>query len=348
MWNRGSAPKPSNLRPQWAPMNRQAENMGKPTVIVTRQLPEAAIKPILETCTVRYWDNEEPIPRDTLLEWMPGAEGLYCLLTEAIDDELLAMAGPKLRVIATMSVGYDHVDVAALSKRGILLGNTPDVLTETTAELALALLLATARRLPAGVDAVKSGAWATWKPMWLTGQDIHGSTVGIIGLGRIGTAFARMLAGFDCRLLYTGPREKPQVAQAVGATFAEMDTLLQESDVVAVHCPLTDRTQHLCSTATFRKMKPTAVFINTSRGGVVDQEALYQALIQGEIAAAGLDVTEPEPLPPDHPLVSLENCVILPHIGSATIATRTKMAVMAMENLLAGIEGRPLPNPVNF
>ena len=322
--------------------------MRKPTVVVTRQLPQAAIEPILERCNARYWDSEEPINRNTLLEWVEDADGLYCLLTETIDDELLDAAGPGLQVVATMSVGYDHVDVAALRKRDITLGNTPGVLTETTAELALALLLATARRLPEGTQAVVGGTWPSWRPMWMTGRDIHGSTVGLVGLGRIGAAFARMLGGFGCRILYTGPREKPEAAREVGATYAPMDTLLQESDFVAVHCPLNDQTRSLFSVEAFRKMKPTAVFINTSRGGVVDQEALYEALVEGEIAAAGLDVTDPEPLPADHPLVSLDNCVILPHIGSATVATRTKMAVMTTENLLAGVEGRPLPNSVDL
>ena len=322
--------------------------MSKPTVVVTRQLPQAAIAPILERCNARYWDSEEPIERSRLLEWVQGADGLYCLLTESVDDELLDAAGPGLRVVATMSVGYDHVDVTALRKRGIPLGNTPGVLTETTAELALALLLATARRLPEGTHAVQSGTWPTWRPMWMTGRDIHGSTVGLVGLGRIGSAFARMLGGFGCRILYTGPREKPEAAREVGATFVPMDTLLEESDFVAVHCPLNDQTRSLFSAEAFRKMKPTAVLINTSRGGVIDQEALYDALVNGEIAAAGLDVTDPEPLPAEHPLVSLDNCVILPHIGSATVATRTKMAVMTTENLLAGVEGRPLPNGVEL
>ncbi len=322
--------------------------MSKPTVVVTRQLPPTAINPILEKCNTRYWDSEEPIERGTLLEWVQGADGLYCLLTDTVDDELLDAAGPGLRVVATMSVGYDHVDVAALRNRGIILGNTPGVLTETTAELAVALLLATARRLPEGTHAVEGGTWPIWRPMWMTGRDIHGSTVGVVGLGRIGAAFARMLGGFGCRILYTGPREKPEAARAVNATFAPMDALLQESDYVAVHCPLNEQTRALFSTEAFGKMKASAVLINTSRGGVVDQDALYRALVQGEIAAAGLDVTDPEPLPADHPLVSLENCVILPHIGSATVATRTKMAVMTTENLLAGVEGRPLPNQVEL
>ena len=322
--------------------------MSKPTVVVTRQLPPTAINPILEKCNTRYWDSEEPIERGTLLEWVQGADGLYCLLTDTVDDELLDAAGPGLRVVATMSVGYDHVDVAALRNRGIILGNTPGVLTETTAELAVALLLATARRLPEGTHAVESGTWPIWRPMWMTGRDIHGSTIGIVGLGRIGAAFARMLGGFGCRILYTGPKEKPEAARAVNATFAPMDALLQESDFVAVHCPLNEQTRALFSTDAFGKMKASSVLINTSRGGVVDQDALYRALVQGEIAAAGLDVTDPEPLPADHPLVSLENCVILPHIGSATVATRTKMAVMTTENLLAGVEGRPLPNQVEL
>lgn len=320
--------------------------MSKPKVVVTRQIPEAAITPIQRSCNVRYWDSEEPIPRETLLDWVRGARGLYCLLTESIDDQLLDAAGTGLRVVATMSVGYDHIDVDALRKRGISLGNTPGVLTETTAELAMALLLATARRLPEGTQAVESGTWPSWRPMWMTGRDIHGSTVGLVGLGRIGAAFARMLGGFGCRMLYTGPREKPETARAVGATFAPMDRLLQESDFVAVHCPLNEQTRYLFGAEAFGKMKRSAVLINTSRGGVVDQDALHDALVRGEIAAAGLDVTEPEPLPADHPLVSLENCVILPHIGSATVATRTKMAVMTTENLLAGVEERPLPNAV--
>ena len=280
---------------------------------------------------------------------MQGADGLYCLLTDTVNDELLDAAGPGLRVVATMSVGYDHMStwlrcVNGASYWGIHRVSSP----KRPRSWQWRLLLATARRLPEGTHAVESGTWPIWRPMWMTGRDIHGSTVGIVGLGRIGAAFARMLGGFGCRILYTGPREKPEEARAVNATFAPMDALLQESDFVAVHCPLNEHTRALFSTEAFGKMKASAALINTSRGGVVDQDALYQALVQGEIAAAGLDVTDPEPLPADHPLVSLENCVILPHIGSATVATRTKMAVMTTENLLAGVEGRPLPNQVEL
>lgn len=320
--------------------------MSKPTVVVTRRIPAAALAHIEASCLVRYWDQDDPIPRTTLLDWVQTADGLYCLLTEQIDTELLDAAGPSLAVVSTMSVGYDHIDVDACRARNIHIGNTPGVLTDTTADLAVALLLATARRLPEAVEAVKSGAWTTWKPQWMTGPDLFGSTVGIVGLGRIGAAFARRLSGFDCRLLYTGPRAKPDVATPLGAEFVDMDTLLHESDFVAIHCPLTPATHHLLDGAAFAKMKSTSILINTSRGGTVDQDALYQALVTGEIAAAGLDVTMPEPLPSDHPLLTLPNCVILPHIGSASIATRAKMAMMAAENVVAGVCGQTLPNAV--
>jgi glyoxylate/hydroxypyruvate reductase len=274
-----------------------------------------------------------------------GVDGLYCLLTERIDDELLDAAGPQLRVVSTMSVGYDHVDVDACRRRGIPLGNTPGVLTDTTADLTLALMLATARRLIEAAAAVKSGEWSSWKPEWMTGYDLFGSTVGIIGLGRIGVAVAERLRGFGCRLLYTGSAPKP-AAEPLGAQFTSLEQLLAESDFVTVHAPLNAATHHLINADTLRQMKRTAILINTSRGGTVDQEALYQALVQGQIAASGLDVTTPEPLPTDHPLLTLPNCVVLPHIGSASIATRTKMALMAAENVIAGVLGQPLPNAV--
>ena len=324
-----------------------SQTEARPLALITRRIPEQALERIQAVCETRLWDSDDPIPRATLLEWIQGVDGLYCLLTERVDDELLDAAGPSLKVVSTMSVGYDHIDVAACTARGIPVGNTPGVLTETTADLAVALLLATARRLPEAVEAVKAGEWTTWKPMWLTGRDVHHSTVGIVGLGRIGAATARRLRGFGCRILYTSRHPKPELADPLEATFVDLPTLLAESDFVSVHVPLTPDTRHLFDRAAFQRMKPTAIFINTSRGGVVDQEALYQALVQGEIAVAGLDVTDPEPLPPDHPLLSLPNCVVLPHIGSASIATRLKMALMAADNLLAGVEQRPLPHCVN-
>ena len=285
-------------------------------------------------------------PAMVLLEQVRGVDGVYCLLTERIDGELLDAAGPQLKVVSTMSVGYDHVDLPALRARGVALGNTPGVLTETTADLALALLLAAARRLPEAWSAAKDGTWGPWQPEWMTGRDVHGSTVGIVGLGRIGAAVARRLLGFGCRIVYSGPRPRPELAEPLGAAYLSFEQLLAESDFVSIHCPLNDATRHLFGAAAFAAMKPTAILINTSRGPVVDQEALYQALKRGQIAAAGLDVTTPEPLPVDHPLFSLPNCVVLPHIGSASIATRLQMALMAAENLIAGVEGKPLPNGV--
>jgi len=317
------------------------------TVFVTRRIPRLASERIRDAIgDVRQWESDEVIERPTLLEQVAGVDGLYCLLTDRIDAGLLDAAGPQLKVVSTMSVGYDHVDVAACVARGVLVGNTPGVLTETTADLAVALLLATARRLPEAIDAVKEGAWGPWTPEWMTGTDVYGSTVGIVGLGRIGAAVARRLAGFNCRILYSGSRPRPEEAGRVGAQYVDFSTLLAESDFVSVHCPFNEETRHLFNAGAFRRMKRSAVLINTTRGGVVDQDALYQALVEGRIAAAGLDVTTPEPLPPDHPLLTLPNCIVLPHIGSASIATRTQMALMAAENLIAGVQGQPLPNAV--
>jgi lactate dehydrogenase-like 2-hydroxyacid dehydrogenase len=320
--------------------------MARPLVLVSRRIPQAGLARVKAACEVKHWDSDDAIPRATLLEWVRGVAGFYCLLTERVDDELLDAAGPALRVVSTMSVGYDHIDVAACHRRGVLIGNTPGVLTDTTADLTVALMLVTARRLVEAAEAVKDGTWSTWKPEWMTGYDLFGSTVGIIGLGRIGEAVARRLTGFGCRLLYSGRHPKPEVAGPLGAVYVSQDQLLAESDFVTIHAALNAETQHLINRKTLAQMKPSAILINTSRGGTVDQTALYEGLVSGQIAAAGLDVTTPEPLPTDHPLLTLPNCVILPHIGSASIATRTKMALMAAENVIAGVYQRPLPNSV--
>jgi glyoxylate/hydroxypyruvate reductase len=320
--------------------------MSKPLVLVTRNIPQAGLERVNEVCEVRHWASDEAIPRTTLLAWVAGVSGLYCLLTERVDNELLDAAGPNLRVVSTMSVGYDHVDAAALKARGIPLGNTPGVLTDTTADLTLALMLATTRRLIEAAAAVKNGEWGTWKPEWMLGQDLFGSTVGIVGLGRIGVAVARRLTGFGCRILYSGRQPKSELAEPLGAEFVTQEELLAESDIVSIHAPYNQATHHLINANTLAQMKRNAILINTSRGGTVDQDALYTALKKGQIAAAGLDVTTPEPLPTDHPLLTLPNCVVLPHIGSASVATRTKMALMAAENLIAGVQGQPLPNAV--
>jgi glyoxylate reductase len=319
--------------------------MAKPRVYVTRQVPQAGIDMLREACEVEVWEGELPVPREILMETVSHIDGLYCLLTERVDAELLD-AAPRLRVVSNMAVGYNNIDVEACTVRGIPVGNTPGVLTGTTADCAFALLMAAARRIVEGADYVRAGKWKTWGPMLLMGSDVHGATLGIVGFGRIGQAVARRAQGFDMRVLY----HDTYVAEAdpaLGATGVDLDTLLAESDFVSLHVPLTEETYHLIGREELRQCKPTAVLVNTSRGEVVDPDALYQALHEGQIAYAALDVTEPEPLPADHRLLSLPNCIVVPHIASASVATRTKMAVMAAENLLAGLKGERLPNCVN-
>ena len=318
------------------------------SVFVTRVVPERGLEVVLNAAgvTAEVWTGEMPPAREVLLERVRGIDGLYCLLTEKIDAELLDAAGAQLKVVSQMAVGYDNIDVAACTERGIPVGNTPGVLTEATADLTLALLLATARQVVGAAEAVKAGRWQTWEPMGFTGPDVYGSTVGIIGLGKIGLAVARRLRGFDVRLLYHN-RSPHAAAAEVGASYVDLDRLLAESDFVSLHCPLTAETRHLIDAGRLRQMKRTAVLINTARGEVVDQDALVEALRQGTIAYAGLDVTTPEPLPADSPLLALPNVTVLPHIGSASIAARERMAMMAAENLLAGLRGERLPNCVN-
>ncbi len=317
----------------------------KPKVYVTRQVPERGIDMLRRACEVEVWEGELPVPRDVLLEKVRAIDGLYCLLTERIDGELLD-AAPRLRVVSNMAVGFNNIDVEACTARRIPVGNTPGVLTDTTADLAFALLMAAARRIVEGADYVRAGKWKTWGPLLLMGPDVHGATLGIVGFGRIGQAIARRARGFDMRVLYHDAYVT-EADPALGATSVDLDTLLAESDFISLHVPLTEETYHLVSEEELLKCKPTAVLINTSRGEVVDPIALYQALRDGQIAYAALDVTEPEPLPVDHPLLSLSNCIVVPHIGSASVTTRTKMAIMAAENLLAGLRGERLPNCVN-
>jgi glyoxylate reductase len=315
-------------------------------VYVTRQLPEEALSIIRPAAEMEVWPEEAPPPRPVLLEKATDLDGLLCLLTDRIDVELLETA-PKLKVVSQMAVGYDNIDVPACTARGIKVGNTPGVLTETTADLAFALLLATARRIVEADRFTRKGEWQTWSPMLLTGPDVHHATIGIIGLGRIGFEVARRARGFEMRILYSNRSRNERAERELGAQHVDLETLLAESDFVSIHTPLSPETRHLMGAPQFAKMKPTAIFINTARGGVVDQRALYDALRQKQIAAAGLDVFEVEPLPDDDPLLELENTVLLPHIGSASVATRTRMAVLAAENLVAGLQSRPLPHPIN-
>lgn len=315
-------------------------------VFVTRRIPQSALDRLQAEATVDVWPEPLPPPYEELRRRVADCEGLLCLLTDRIDADLIA-AAPRLRVISQMAVGYDNIDVAAATARGIPVGHTPGVLTETTADLTWALLLATARRLLDGVRSIEAGQWRTWDPLGLLGTDVHGATLGIVGLGRIGAAVARRAVGFGMRILYTGPREKPDVAAGVGATYVDFDTLLRESDIVSIHCPLTPETRHLFDARAFARMKPGAILINTARGGIVDHEALLEAVRSGHLGGAGLDVTEPEPLPADHPLMHQERVIVTPHIGSATVRTRTRMANMAVDNLLAGLRGERLPYCVN-
>jgi len=322
--------------------------MKKPRLFVTRIIPEGGLALIRAACDADVWPEELPPPRPVLLEKVRGIDGLLCLLTDQIDGELMDAAGPGLRVISNHAVGYDNVDVAAATARGIPVGNTPGILTETTADFAFALLMAAARRVVEGADYVRAGKWHTWGPMILLGYDVHGATLGLVGMGRIGQAMARRAAGFGMKVIYYDPYFDAAGGAAAGAERRRtLDALLAETDFISLHVALTAETHHLIDTQALGKAKPAAVLINTSRGPVVDTEALYNALVAGQIAYAALDVTDPEPLPADHKLLALPNCLVVPHIASASWATRTRMSVMAAQNLLAGLRGERLPNCVN-
>jgi len=318
----------------------------KPKVYVTRKIPKKGLALVCEACDAGVWEGEVPVPREVLLDKVRGVEGLLSLLTERIDTEVLD-AAPQLKVISNYAVGFNNIDVDACTARGIPVGNTPDVLTDTTADFAFTLLMAAARRVVEAMDHVRAGKWKTWGPTTLLGQDIHDATLGIVGYGRIGKAMARRGRGFDMRVLFCDAYVTGDDAD-IGATKVDMDTLLAESDFVSIHVPLTEETHHLISSAELMKMKTSAVLINTARGSVVDPQALYEALRDGAIAAAGLDVTEPEPIAMDDPLLTLPNCIIAPHIASGSVATRDKMAEIAAKNLIAGLRGEPLPHCVNL
>jgi len=319
--------------------------MPKPKVFVTRIILEQGLKLVQDFCDVDLWTDELPPSRQALLEHVRGMDGLLCLLTDPIDGEVMDAAGPQLKVISNHAVGYDNIDVAEATRRGIPVGNTPGILTDATADFAFALLMAAARRVVEGERFVRDGKWKTWSPALLLGADIAGETLGLIGFGRIGRAVAKRATGFDMRILYHDPYASPDVS--IPAKSVDLETLLHESDFVSVHTPLTEETRHLINEQTLVLMKPSAILVNTSRGPVVDQDALYQALKARRIFAAALDVTDPEPLPANSPLLELDNLLVLPHIASASRRTREKMSLMAVENLIAGLKGERLPNCVN-
>jgi glyoxylate reductase len=320
--------------------------LGKPKAFATRALfPEA--RAVLDAhFETEYWKEGGQIPRVELLKRVASCEALICVITERVDEELLAVAS-KLRVAATVSVGYDHMDVAACTRRKVVVTNTPGVLDDTTADLAWALLMAVARRVVEGDAWIRSGGWHGWDLNQLLGGDIHGKTLGVIGFGRIGRRMARRAIGFGMRVIYSSQNRAPaDVEQNLQAEFVEMDQLLGEADFVSLHVPLLPETRHLISKASFAKMKRTAFLINTTRGPVVDEAALVEALTAGEITGAGLDVFEHEPKV--HPgLLTLKNVVLTPHVGSASVETRTKMAVMAADNAVAIFDGKRPPNALN-
>jgi glyoxylate reductase len=300
-------------------------------IFITRALPFPALERLAAEHELDVWEDPLPPPPEAMRERAAAADALLTLVTDPVDAELLA-AAPNLKAIANMAVGTDNIDLEAAAERGIPVGNTPDVLTDATADLAFALLLALARRIPEGAAKVRSGEWRTWEPAAELGADLAGATLGIVGRGRIGDAVARRAEGFGMEVLHS--------SRSSGLPLEE---LLERGDFVSLHTPLTPETRHLIGEAELRRMKDTAMLVNTARGGVVDQDALRRALIAGEIAGAALDVTDPEPLPADHPLLDAPNLLVVPHIGSATVRTRARMAEMAVENLLAALDGREMP-----
>ncbi len=318
----------------------------RPRVFVTRQLPGEALGRLSRRVELQVWEDELPPPRDALLDRVRGVDGLITLLTDRVDEPLLAVA-PSLRAVSNVAVGYDNIDVAACSARRIPVGNTPGVLTETTADFAFALLMGLARRVAEADTYVRAGRWRTWSPTLLLGADVHGATLGLVGLGKIGAAMARRAHGFGMRVLYFSRRARPELEAELGLRRVDKATLLAESDFLSLHVPLTPETRHWLGRVELAAMKPGAMLVNTARGTVVDQDALIEALTRGHLGGAALDVTEPEPLPMDSPLLKLPNVLLAPHIASASHATRGRMASMAVDNLLAALEGRRPPHCVN-
>jgi len=319
----------------------------KPKVFVTRLLPEAGLKLIREACDSEIWQDQLPPPAAVLRHKIAGCDGLVSLLTDKIDGPLLDLA-PRLKVVSNFAVGFNNIDVPAATQRGIAVGNTPGVLTDATADMAFCLLIAAARRVVEGHQYTLAGKWKTWEPLGHLGQDMVGRTLGIIGMGRIGYALARRCrAGWDMNIVYHDVYKNDKAEKDLGARQVDLDTLLAESDFVSLHADLNDKTRGLIGADQLRKMKRSAVLVNTARGPLIDQKALAAALKAGTIFAAGLDVTDPEPPAADDPLLKLPNVIIAPHIASATVQTRNNMAEICAKNLLAGLTGQPLPAWVN-
>jgi len=321
--------------------------MSRPRVFISRRIPDEGLNLIRAACDLDLWPDQLPPSHEVFRDRVKDCDGLVSLLTDRIDGPLLD-AAPKLKVVSNFAVGFNNVDLPACTARGVAVGNTPGILTDATADTAVTLMLASARRVLESATDAKEGRWKTWEPLGWLGQDLAGRTLGIVGMGRIGFAAAKRLHhGWGMKVLYTEQVPRPEADKEFGARRVDLDTLLTESEFITVHVDLNPSTKGMFGAAQFRKMKRTAVFVNTARGPLVDQAALAEALRSGTIFAAGLDVTDPEPLPPDHELYKLPNCTIVPHIASATVQTRNAMARLCAENLLAGVRGEPLPNWVN-
>jgi glyoxylate reductase len=319
----------------------------KPKVFVTRLIPEAGLSKIRQQCDAEVWPEPLPPPYELLRQKTATCDGLVSLLTDRIDAALMDAAA-RLRVVSNFAVGFNNIDIPAATARGIAVGNTPGVLTDATADMAFCLLIAAARRLVEGHRYAGSGQWQTWEPLGHLGQDLVGRTLGIVGMGRIGYALAqRCRGGWDMSILYHDVRRHDQAERDLGAQLVDFDTLLRESDFISLHTDLNEQTRGLIGQIELQKMKPTAVLVNSARGPLIDTQALTEALRSGTIFAAGLDVTDPEPLPTGHPLLQLPNVIVAPHIASATIGTRNAMAEICAANLLAGLSGQPLPAWVN-
>ncbi|GGJ62562.1 2-hydroxyacid dehydrogenase [Virgibacillus salexigens] len=320
--------------------------MKKPLIYITRKIPNQFIAPYAEQFEFKCWEHEnEPVPRSVLLEQVKEADALLCMLSEDVNEDLMK-AAPHLKIIANLAVGFDNIDIAAAESRRIVVTNTPDVLTETTADLGFALLMATARRLIEASDFVRRNEWENWAPYLLAGTDIHQKTIGIVGMGRIGQAIARRAKGFGMDILYYNRSRKYQEEAELSARYVDFHTLLKQADFVISVVPLTKETAELFNAQAFQQMKNTGIFINISRGAVVNEEALIHALKTKQIMAAGLDVFAEEPIRSDHPLVNLDNVVALPHIGSASTETRTKMWKLCLENVIAVLEGEDPKTPI--
>jgi lactate dehydrogenase-like 2-hydroxyacid dehydrogenase len=301
---------------------------------------------VFEHCDAWMWEEDRTLPREILLEKVRDAEGLHVLVLDQVDAALLE-AAPRLRVVSTSAVGVDNIDLKACTARGIPVGHTPVVVTEATADFAVALMLAASRRLWEAARYVRNGQWKEWSPTLMIGNDLHGKTLGIVGLGRIGQAIARRARGFNLRILYHSRNRQLQAEANLEAAYRSLHDLLEESDIVILSLPLTGETRQMIGEEALERMKPSAYLINVARGGVVDSDALYQALSNGKIRAAALDVTEPEPINTDHPLLTLDNCLITPHIAPTTVETKALMTEMSVTNLLRGLRGEPLLHCAN-